>query len=312
MINAKLFKFSKRLFIILLVAVFSIVGIVSCSGVEDISGSRGGDYGDYTEDSEDTGVVTPDKDNPSTKPTEPAPNPNPKPTFPANTYTNIYTPWIDWNPTNVSWQDTNTLTQLWKNLINNDGDRYGRKWCIRDGDNRIVGDFKQGNYYYFDDNFDIVHSGKYADNLKVKQFLGGVIVMYSRGKESGTWTVGGLYKTLLNKEKNNSKGQKGYTKYENDNLNEFMRAIHRWEEGDLSVILMNIGYDEKRYQAEYGIDEYYCTVDDNYRKKPEYFLGKNPTNYLGTRDNVYWQEKLNVRVNHSWNLDRFNFTFIYK
>lgn len=45
---------------------------------------------------------------------------------------------------------------------------------------------------------------------------------------------------------------------------EFMRAIHRWEEGDLSVILMNVGYDFGN--GEYGVDEYYCTVDDNYRK----------------------------------------------
>lgn len=125
----------------------------------------------------------------------------------------------------------------------------------------------------------------------------------------------------MNKANNNSQGQKGYTKYENDNLNEFMRAIHAWNEGDLSVILMNLGYFEcetnpngssiaERFD-EFGIDEYYCTVDNNYRRKPEYFLGKNPTNYLGIKHNGYNHEKLNVRVNHSWNLGRFNYKFFY-
>lgn len=227
-----------------------------------------------------------------------------KKTFSENSYIEIYTPWIDWYSTNVSWEDTNTLTQIWKDLIFKKGDIYGRRWCIRDGDNRIIGDFKQGNYYYFDDNLDIVHSGKYANEIKVKQFLGGVIVKYSGGNESGTLTVGGLYKTLLNKDKNNSQGQQGYTKYNNNNFNEFMRAIHNREEGDLSVILMNIGYDKKEYLDEYGIDEYYSTVDNNYKRNPEYFLGKNPNSYMET--------KLNVKVNHSWNLDKFNFTFIYK
>lgn len=76
------------------------------------------------------------------------------------------------------------------------------------------------------------------------------------------------------------KGEKGYTKYDNSSLNEFMREIHYWGEGDLTVILMNLGYAtiDFRYNMsfpfsyELGVDEYYCTVDDNYRKDPTYFL----------------------------------------
>ena len=90
---------------------------------------------------------------------------------------------------------------------------------------------------------------------------------------------------------------------------EFMRAIHRWEEGDLSVILMNVGYDFGN--GEYGVDEYYCTVDDNYRKNPSYFIGVDPKTYLGTESYGYWNEKLNVRVNHSWKTsEKFNFKFV--
>ena len=50
-------------------------------------------------------------------------------------------------------------------------------------------------------------------------------------------------------------------------------------------------------------------IDNNYRKDPSYFLGKNPSNYLGKDGKSYIGEKLNVRVNHSWRLDKFNFRF---
>ena len=259
------------------------------------------DSGENTSDSGNTSVGIGSGGNTEVTPT---PTPPTKTGFSENSYIEIYTPWIDWYPTNVSWEDTNTLTQIWEDLIFKKGDRYGRTWCIRDGDNRIIGKFKQGNYYYFDDNLDIVHTGNYADEVKVKQFLGGVIIKYSGGDESGTLTVGGLYKTLLNKDKNNSQGQQGYARYNNNNFNEFMRATHNRGEGDLSVILMNIGYDKREYLDEYGIDEYYSTIDNNYIKNPEYFLGKNPNSYMDS--------KLNVKVNHSANLDRYNFNFIYK
>ena len=78
---------------------------------------------------------------------------------------------------------------------------------------------------------------------------------------------------------------------------------------------MNQGYATKdsrysfKFNYELGVDEYYCTVDNNYRKDPSYFIGQNPTNYLGIEDRIYWHEKLNVRVNHSHYLGRYNFKF---
>lgn len=322
MINKKIIKNSKIVSIILLISLFSIVGIIACGGENlptNSSGSSDSNINGNNIVNNNTNIVKKTNTNlpmfgrnqnfsgiaggGNTEVT-PTPTPPTKTGFSENSYIEIYTPWIDWYPTNVSWEDTNTLTQIWEDLIFKKGDRYGRTWCIRDGDNRIIGKFKQGNYYYFDDNLDIVHTGNYADEVKVKQFLGGVIIKYSGGDESGTLTVGGLYKTLLNKDKNNSQGQQGYARYNNDNFNEFMRATHNRGEGDLSVILMNIGYDKREYLDEYGIDEYYSTIDNNYIKNPEYFLGKNPNSYMDS--------KLNVKVNHSANLDRYNFTFIYK
>ena len=300
MINKNLLKTSKRMVIILLVTVFSIAVIVACSA-------------DATEPSASQSSTIPD-----TGPTTPD---EPEPTFPGDTYYNVYIPFVKYSSedaawiTVVSWQDTNTLAQIWKDIIDGGKDNDGKRWIIRDGDNR-QNDPLNGNYYYFDKNFDIVYVHENRNEhtasgykMKVKEFLGGVIVKYSGGGKPGTWTVGGLYKTVLNKEKNNSKGQQGYTKYNNDNLNEFMRAVHRWEEGDLSVILMNVGY--AFGNDEYGVDEYYCTVDNNYRKDPAYMLGVDPNKYLGTEFEKYWNEKLNVRVNHSWKTsEKFNFKFV--
>ena len=297
MINYQLVKVFQKVAVIFLIAVFSVTGIVACSA-------------DATEPSASQSTI------PDTGPTTPD---EPTPTFDEGTYYNLYVPWTTWREgsgwiTNVSWQDTNALTKLWKELIDGGKHNDGKRWFIRDGDNR-QSDHRTGNYYYFDKNFDIVHAGNYADKLKVKQFLGGVIVKYSGGdgkRHNGAYTVGGLYKTLLNKEKDNSQGQQGYTKYNNDNLNEFMRAIHRWEEGDLSIILMNVTSGNDVHQNEFGVDEYYCTVDDNYRKDPTYFLGQDPTTYLGKQLPYYSGEKLNVRVNHSWKIwGGFQFRFVY-
>ena len=311
MANIKTFITSKSIAIILLIAVFSI-GFVSCKKPTQPSG--------YSQSVEVPG-------NGETGPVDPDPNPDPdnpdnpgqpeQPTFDEGSYINIFTPWVKgleadgkWI-TNVSYQDTNTLNNLWKELIDGGVDNNGNRWFIRDGDNGQK-DIREANYYYFDKNFDIVHAGKYADKVRLKQFLGGVIVKYSGGRQDltgKTWTIGGLYKTVLNKETENSEGQQGYTKYDNNNLNEFMRSVHRWEEGDLSIILMNVGYDFGN--NEYGVDEYYCTVDDNYRKNPASFIGVDPNTYLGTDINGYWEEKLNVRVNHSWQTsDKFNFKFV--
>lgn len=291
MINTRLFIVSKRVAIILLIAIFSIVGITACAGAEDIAGSSSGDF-----------VPMPDN---------PEPVPEPDTTFPEDTYYWTYSPFSygHGNEFYVSYMDTNNLNDLWKRHVARTGSNDNIRWIIRDGDNKQT-DPKSGNYYYFDKNSDIVHAGSYADKVKVKEFVGGVIVRYNQdntGAASDVWTIGGLYKTLLNKDENNSQGQQGYGKYNNNNLNEFMRATHNREEGDLSIILMNLGYassDERykfRLSYEFGVDEYYSTTDNNYRKDASYFLGKNPSEY--------YDSKLDAKVNHSGNLRSFNFRF---
>ena len=320
MTTSKLLKISKRAAIILLIAVFSIVGIVACGGAEDISGSGSGNFVQTPDDSGNTGPIP----EPNPEPTPDQPETPEQPTFPADTYYEIYAPFVtsENNYLEVSYLDTNTLNDYWKKHVKRAGSNDNIQWIIRGGYNRQT-DPRNGSYYYFDKNADIVyvHKGdKNEEKIKIKEFLGGVIVRYSidnTGKvpDPPVYTIGGLYRYLLNREANNSKGEKGYTKYDNSQLNEFMREIHHWGEGDLTVMLMNVGYAtvDTRYNFdfsyEFGVDEYYCTVDNNYRKDPSYFLGKNPTNYLGVETGRYWHEKLNVRVNHSHYLGRYNFRF---
>lgn len=297
MINAKVLKVSKRVAIVLLIAVFSVAGIVACGGAEDISGSGSDGF-----------VENPENPNPVTPGT---PDSEPVTDFSDDTYMWVYSPfsYSHGNEFWVSYMDTNNLNLLWKRHVARTGSNDNIRWIIRDGDNK-ENDPKVGNYYYFDNNADIVHAGKYADKVRVKEFVGGVIVRYNQdntGKKSDVWSIGGLYKTLLNKDANNTEGQQGYGKYNNENFNEFMRATHNREEGDLSIILLNTGYAtyDKRFNFtfsyEFGVDEYYSTTDDNYRKDASCFLGKNPTEYYDT--------KLNAKVNHSRDIKNRNFRF---
>ena len=324
-VNYQLAKVLKRVAVYFLVVVFSVAGIVACSAnTTQPSASQ-----HSVELPDNTGPVTPEPGdtNVTPEPGDTNTSPEPTPTFPEDTYYKLYVPdgkglsSAEQYTTTVSYQDTNTLNQLWKAFVegsikNNSGrDAFqggadsGKRWIIIDGDN-TQSDPRTGNYYYFDKNFDIFRSYQkisseeiYGHVIKVKEFVGGVIVKYSGGRQDlagKVWTIGGLYKTLLNKEKNNSQGKIGYTKYKHDNnLKEFMRASNNWEEGDLSIILMNVGY--AFGNDVYGVDEYYCTADNNYRKNPSYFLGVNPVNYIGTSKDGWSGEKLNVRVNSSGN-----------
>lgn len=310
MINKKIIKVSKRITIILLIAIFSIVSIVACSGAEDISGSgSSGVSEDFTEIPEEP---EPEKTGPVTLTTNlPTWGLDYKPEYPADSYYEIYAPFFTntGNYFDVSYMDVYSLNKIWKGHVARTGSNDSIKWIIRDGDNRET-EPRNGNYYYFDKNADIIHAGRYADKVKVKEFVGGLIVKYNQdntGASSKVWTIGGLYRTVLNKDANNSKGQQGYAKYNNDNLNTFMGIGDNRGEGDLSIILMNVGYAtvDSRYRFEFsyefGVDEYYSTTDNNYIKDPAYFLGKNPSEY--------YDSKLNVKANRSGQLNKFNFRF---
>ena len=186
MINLKLFETSKRVAIVLLIAVFIISGIVACGG-EDITGSRGRSYsnvntgGDTNSDgSGDNGsngggeTQTPD-DNYT------LPNDNP------SDYYRIRVPFAVGGDgyTNVSYKDTNKLKQLWFDQINRKAVGDGRVFAIRNrANNRDANNFQKRHthgqysaqdYYYFNENGDIVWK---EDNTVIKKFVGAIITEY--------------------------------------------------------------------------------------------------------------------------------------
>lgn len=309
---------------IILIAIFSIAGIISCGG--DFIYGGGGGYS-YTEDivaptntgPSDTNDVVNTNETPTTKPEENWDNDPDNTKYPANTYYSLYTPFSGNNYRKISYQNTDKLTKIWQKTIEG-GEKNinGHRWFIRDGNN-YESDPRKGNYYFFDKNFDIVYvhqTDNNTYNLKVKKFLGGVIIdycpgdgvkahnHYGRGNINGTWVVGGLYETILSPQSDPTRGHtgKGYTDYNNDYLNIFMHARHERRKGDIEIIVMNIGWSDAEFK-EFGLDSYYSTLNydisgktKNYANDKTKFLGQDPNTYTHGQT----PSRLNWRVHLAW------------
>ena len=276
--------------IIVLIATLSIAGLTSCGGAatEPTSFSSSG--------GEDNVGGTPAP--------EPTPEPVPTPTFPKNTYYKIYAPWVKWDEsqapngwrTNVSYQDTNTLTQIWKQQIKGGKYNNGARWFIRDANNN-QSDPRTGSYYYFDKDFNIVYYRQGRGSLTVRKFLTGIMTKYrvrmGSARNDGTYTIGAVYETLFSKSEINANNY--------DQLNIFMgHDDMRATKGGLEVLTMNTGYDD-RWQNEFGVDFYYNmnVIGENQLGQ---YTSKNPDDldkfFNGTR-------------NLSWNIWYVNFRFVF-
>ena len=232
--NSKLLKVSKRALIILLIIAFSI-GIVACGGAENISGSSSGSY---TEDSGGTVTVNPETPNPEQSKPE-------QPTFEENTYRSIYAPFVNWedksqvpeaNKIKVSWNDTNTLSQIWQKQIEGGKDNDGKRFIIRDANNNQREPLT-GSYYFFDKNFNIVYYRQGKGSLLVRKFISGIMINYTgyNGRKPADWGIGGIYETVLTK--------KEITDNNFDQLNIFMGDRDmREERGSLEVLIINTSY----------------------------------------------------------------------
>ena len=230
--NSKLLKVSKRALIILLIIAFSI-GIVACGGADNIAGS-----GSYTENSDETAIVNPETPNPE----QPKPE---KPTFEENTYRSIYAPFVNWedksqipeaNKIKVSWNDTNTLSQIWQKQIEGGKDNDGKRFIIRDANNNQKEPLT-GSYYFFDKNFNIVYYRQGKGSLLVRKFISGIMINYTgyNGRKPADWGIGGIYETVLTK--------KEITDNNFDQLNIFMGDRDmREERGSLEVLIINTSY----------------------------------------------------------------------
>ena len=226
MTTSKSLKVLKRVAIVLLIAVFSIAGIVSCGGAEDIVGNRVDKT--FIQEPEETGPLNTDLTSreleyksevtmPDSEPEKPADlgdnNGDHNSTawnlaetkgksFYAASYRTIFVPlhsassdWGTWF--GVSYNDTDRLTRLWKAMI----DRG-----IRDGKRRMYIKTHDGNFF-FDANYNIRWSKK--PDVIMKRFQGGAIVKLWEGygnndhsaaeerrggvKFSGSYAIAGLY-----------------------------------------------------------------------------------------------------------------------
>ena len=131
------------------------------------------------------------------------------------------------NYTTVSYKDTNKLKQLWLDQINRRGlINDGRVFAIRNKNNsadlnnfqekQIKGNTASYDYYYFNENGDIVYK---EDNRIIKKFVGAIITGYRdieerkygywegrhrahaiveyKWKQKGIYTVGAIYANTL-------------------------------------------------------------------------------------------------------------------
>ena len=216
MINEKSSKILKLVAIISLIAAFSIVGIIACSG-DGITGGGGRGYYSSVGDSGNT-PSTPDNtpnlpgDNTNSQGTNATPSlpggdtnsggTDSIPSLPDDNpgdYYDVRVPFAVGGNGNVSvsYKDTNKLRQLWFDSINRKAANDGKVFAIRnrgnDGDpnnfqnRRTHGRFSAYDYYYFNENGDIVWK---EDNTIIKKFMGATIVRYrdlniTRGKKMG-------------------------------------------------------------------------------------------------------------------------------
>ena len=222
-------KLLKRVAIVLLIAVFSLAGIVACGGADDIVGSA-------SVSGETSGGKNPNVS--SSYPNSPMDGP-----WDNDSYRSVYVPFagvaskkangqMNWNYCTVSYMDSNTLTQLWKDLMDAKGRGNGknRDFFLRNLNNN--GNLKANNdYYFFDADYNIRHK-KYP-NVVIKEFVGGVMTMDYHddpGSESrGTIVVGGLYRTAIANASvvGNDKG-----------ISYFLNGRNV---GDLEVLILNVG-----------------------------------------------------------------------
>lgn len=314
MISTKELKVSKRVAVILLIAVFSIAGIVACAG-DDITGSGRGN--NYTQTPVGpTGPTTNTNSGGSSGGGSDLPGMDtndtwemPKPDWGDDTYYTIYIPFM--GRTNVSYKDTTTLNTLYRRFIERGLGGKGGRWFIRDGGNTLA-DPTQGSYYYFDKDLNIRYGGTtypgYHKRL-MKRYLGAVIINYSwnaaewgdRGRLRGTWSIGGLYETMVSKLNDPDYGQ-GYFQYTGTDyqyLRRFMGSYAERTRGHVEIVLMNEGYSDGNYN-EFGLDIYMCTTPKNaytgsadVEYKQAYYAYKS---YLGADPSAY-TKKLDNRTN---------------
>ena len=315
-------KVSKRTaIIILLIAAFSIAGIISCA--QDFTQPTASQFSTEDDTGEETITITNVTDTGESSVIQVKPDTKPKPWFHEDTYMTVYTPWRGYNYPRVSWQDSETLLTIWKEMMSRKWPNDGKRWYIKGAaygnwdpnptswkDKNLFYWPPNNSYYYFDKNYDIVY---YSDarkaSIKIMKLVGAAIVRWNKARNDnnkayiGTWAVGGIYQTILTREQIDefcNYSDSDHNLSIKKDLNFFIRYDHMASRNNkpLQVITMNLGYNDQWFE-EFGIDMYYHTTSSDYNNITA-FTSKSPQEldkFLNTKINLSWQWKLDW---HNW------------
>ena len=263
--TSRTLRVSKRVAIILLIAVFSIAGIVACGGGQDITGSR----------STDTVVDEPTTPDEPAQPEGPAENnwdaseswnlaETKGKVFYGSSYRSVYVPlnsgesgkWIG-----VSYNDTDRLTRMWKAVIDKG---------VRDGKRRMYIKTRDGDLF-FDKDYNVRWSKKPGTVLK--WFKGGAIAQlrdgygnnwYASAEEqrggvryTGTYIISGIYTFAMSL-------RSAAAAFNSDSINEFFWARSKdvaKNNGDfcfggrMDVLVVHPGYPVNLETGKYKIND---------------------------------------------------------
>ena len=172
----------------------------------------------------------------------------------------------DYKYTNVSYLDTKTLSELWKNVIKMKS-HAGQELTLR---NRGT-----GTYFYFDDNMDLRWSKK--PNEVIKKFVQGLIIQHKCGNDTkGAYAIAGLYQ--INRETAELK------KWNDTGVNivqgELFSPYSGYERviGEFDIIVLNPGHiingNEYGFEIYNSIYNYIKGTNPYYEQKPEYYMSK--------------------------------------
>ena len=275
-----------KIILSLLLSAIMIAGFVACGGVNDLTGSAS-----------QTDTITPET------PETPEPPPDgggdkiedlgdnngdsgnkwniwetKGQTFAADTYVDIYVPFVSPYWFKVSYKDTNRLDRMWKSMIDNQQKNGRRRMFIH---TTSSGDL------YFDQDYNIRWTKR--KNVVLKKFHGGVITKLRVGagnadhsyeeyvpassytavngngrkvvvvkknpnlKFSGRYVLGGLYSYALNLREVN--------KFNNDRLNEFFGALashtshDSLKAGRIEIMALHPGYPVDLYTGQFWVQK---------------------------------------------------------
>ena len=235
--------------------------------------------------------------------------------FSTSEYLTIYVPYTGKDYIKVSYKDTNTLTKLWKSMIDRKGVVDGSRYYIQTTEGEL----------YFDKDYNIRWSKK--PNVVLKNFKGGVIVQYktgltgkdagneydsSGGKMIGKYAIAGLYTYAF--------GLPEVMEWKSDMMNLFFGyySAIKGDENELykdrmEILVLNGGLplnEEGIYKegdlnlSRYGyfaLQSYLDPIDNGYANGNEHLnniLGNSPEKYISSLKayNIYkwgfrWQHK---------------------